>query len=284
MAIGGRAIGALSRPFEGGSGPGHTAITRIWTLEDALDYLPAEGSKADKVLWGLKALKDGVPAGPGQPELPPAPDKLQNVAVALADALVDYGSLVHEEAEALLAQPSSHPPEAPTEQADQAVPTPAGPPAPDVDPVDPSGPIFLVHGHDDGLLHLAVRVLVQGTGRQVIVLHEQANSGQTLLEKFESHAASAAYAVVLLTADDVGAARGDELSPRGRQNVIFELGFFFGKLGRHRVAVLLAPEVEQPSDITGIVYIDLDPAGAWKYQLARELTAAWIEVDLARIP
>jgi predicted nucleotide-binding protein len=62
--------------------------------------------------------------------------------------------------------------------------------------------------------------------------------------------------------------------PRGRQNVIFELGFFFGKLGRERVCVLLAGGVEEPSDIAGLVYITIDAGGAWKYQLARELTAA----------
>jgi predicted nucleotide-binding protein len=117
------------------------------------------------------------------------------------------------------------------------------------------------------------------------VLHEQANAGRTILEKFEQHAASAAYAVVLLTADDEGgpvSATGRR--PRGRQNVIFELGFFFGKLGRQRVAVLLDQDVERPSDIDGLVYISLDSAGAWKQSLARELRAVNIEVDYSRIP
>src|SRR5207244_1834655 len=103
-------------------------------------------------------------------------------------------------------------------------------------------------------------------------------------EKFEAHAATAAYAVFLLTADDVGGAAGSPAAPRGRQNVIFELGFFFGKLGRARVAVLLAPGVEQPSDIAGLVYIPVDPNGVWKHHLARELSAAGIPVAHERIP
>ena len=147
------------------------------------------------------------------------------------------------------------------------------------------GPIFVVHGHSDVLRHEVVRVLERATGREVVVLHEQPNQGQTILEKFESHAASSAYAVVLLTGDDHGAAKSDDAQrPRGRQNVVFELGFFFGKLGRRRVAVLLEPNVEKPSDIDGLVYISVDPAGAWKYALARDLDAAGISVDQSRIP
>jgi predicted nucleotide-binding protein len=146
------------------------------------------------------------------------------------------------------------------------------------------GPIFLVHGHDHAKLHEAVRVLERATGRDVIVLHEQTNAGRTILEKFEDHAATASYAVVLLTADDYGGPAGATAQARARQNVIFELGFFFGLLGRGRVAVLLDQGVEQPSDIDGLVYIGLDLAGAWKQALARELEAVGMPIDYSRIP
>ena len=158
------------------------------------------------------------------------------------------------------------------------------------EPADPNpavsvtAPIFVVHGHDHALLHEVVRVLERATSREITVLHEQANRGRTLLEKFEAHALAASYAVVILTADDIGGAVGHETKPRGRQNVIFELGFFFGKLGRDRVCVLLGEGVEQPSDITGLVYVAADASGSWKYRLARELTAAGIQVSLDRIP
>jgi predicted nucleotide-binding protein len=147
------------------------------------------------------------------------------------------------------------------------------------------GPIFVVHGHDRAALHEVVRVLERGTGREVIVLHEQVNAGRTILEKFEDHAAEASFAVVLLTGDDEGGVRTSASThPRGRQNVIFELGFFFGTLGRQRVVVLLEENVERPSDIAGLVYITLDQAGGWKQTLARELEAANISVDRSRIP
>ena len=147
------------------------------------------------------------------------------------------------------------------------------------------GPIFVVHGHALGAMHETVRVLERGTGREVIVLHEQANAGRTILEKFEDYAGHASFAVVLLTGDDEGGARtGTDKHLRGRQNVIFELGFFFGKLGRQRVVVLIEENVERPSDIDGLVYINRDQAGAWKQALARELEAASISVDRSRIP
>ena len=142
-----------------------------------------------------------------------------------------------------------------------------------------------MHGHARAIRHEVVRVLERGTGREVIVLHEQPNAGRTIVEKFEDHAADASFAVALLTADDQGGVRtGSDVHLRGRQNVVFELGFFFGKLGRQRVAVLLEENVEKPSDIDGLVYITLDEAGAWKQALARELETAGISVDRSRIP
>lgn len=162
---------------------------------------------------------------------------------------------------------------------------PAGRPDPPKNSNVQSRPTFVVHGHDRAALHEAVRVLERGTGREVIVLHEQANAGRTILEKFEDHVADVSFAVVLLTGDDEGGIRGGtNKQPRGRQNVIFELGFLFGKLGRRRVAVLLEENVEKPSDIDGLVYITFDEAGAWKQSLARELEAAGISADRSRIP
>ena len=157
------------------------------------------------------------------------------------------------------------------------------PPVPSEDPKreqgsptsDRTASIFLVHGHDRLRLAEVARFIERVTDRQVAILHEQPNSGRTLIEKFEHNAASAAHAVVLLTADDIGRAKATDPSqerPRGRQNVVLELGFFFGKLGREHVTVLKDPQVEDPSDIHGLVYTPLDHE--WKLALARELEAS----------
>jgi predicted nucleotide-binding protein len=283
VKLSGRMIARLAAPFDGGSGPTHNVIERIWVSEEASDYLPEEGNKAERVMGGLKALRDGRrPTGDG-PELPPDPVKLMRVASELAEALVVAGWVAEADVSEVLDADLPAPTGMPSERAsiEAALPT-----APKTvrEPVSPSGPIFVVHGHDHALLHETVRVLERATAREVIVLHEQANAGRTILEKFEAHAATASYAVVLLSADDVGGAVGETAAPRGRQNVIFELGFFFGQLGRERVTVLLAPGVEQPSDIAGLVYIAVDAGGAWKYRLARELDGAGIRVTHDRIP
>ena len=115
------------------------------------------------------------------------------------------------------------------------------------------------------------------TGRKAIILREQANLGRTLIEKFEQHAAEVSYAIIVLTADDKGSR---ELRPRGRQNVIFEMGYFYGLIGRDHVSVLLRAGVEKPSDMDGIAYITFDDNGAWKTDLFRELRHAGFDISL----
>lgn len=140
--------------------------------------------------------------------------------------------------------------------------------------------VFIVHGHDDARKHEVARFVAALTGNEPIILHEQPNGGKTVIEKFEAYASDAAYAVVLATADDLGRARNDsDLAPRARQNVVFELGFFFGGLGREKVAMLYDESIERPSDVAGLVTIPIDAAGAWKMLLAREMNDAGVPVD-----
>jgi predicted nucleotide-binding protein len=135
--------------------------------------------------------------------------------------------------------------------------------------------VFIVHGHDVTLKYEIAHTL-QNAGLDVTILHEQANQGRTMLEKFADHAAEAGFAVVLLTADDVGSAgrlpNYELLKPRPRQNVVFELGFFFGLLGRGRVCALYEAGVELPSDILGLGYVKYDSAGRWKQDVAKRFT------------
>jgi predicted nucleotide-binding protein len=144
--------------------------------------------------------------------------------------------------------------------------------------------IFIVHGHDNATKHEVARVVQRLTGEEATILHEQASEGRTLIEKFEAHAAGKAFAVIIMTADDVGRAKAArEDNHRGRQNVVFEFGFFVGALGRRRVALLHEEGVELPSDLHGLVYIPLDSGGGWHAKLGKELLAAGIDVDLNRL-
>ncbi|WP_322885750.1 nucleotide-binding protein (plasmid) [Sinorhizobium medicae] len=146
-----------------------------------------------------------------------------------------------------------------------------------------SNKIFIVHGHDEGALNGLARFL-EKLKLEVIILKEQPNQGRTIIEKYETSAAEVGFAVVLLTPDDVGSAVAAEgQNQRARQNVIFELGYFAGKLGRGRVCLLRKGNVEIPSDLFGIVYTDMDPGEGWKQALVKELKAAKIDFDANRM-
>lgn len=137
--------------------------------------------------------------------------------------------------------------------------------------------VFVVHGHDEATKEKMARFL-SNIKFEPIILHEQASGNRTVIEKIEAHS-DVGFAVVLLTPDDVGSAVGEKSKQRARQNVILELGYFVGKLGRSRVAVFKQGDVEVPSDFGGVVYIQLDGAGAWKAALGRELKEAGFDVD-----
>lgn len=141
------------------------------------------------------------------------------------------------------------------------------------------GRVFIVHGHDEARKHELLRVLQDVTGTRPIILHEQPSGGRSILEKLEAYAASAGFAVALLTADDVGRSTDGDDAPRARQNVVFEAGYFAGRLGRARVVLLHEAAVELPSDLHGVVYVPLDLAGAWKMKLVHEMASASIAVD-----
>jgi predicted nucleotide-binding protein len=140
--------------------------------------------------------------------------------------------------------------------------------------------VFLVHGHDEAALHETARFLSK-LEQSVLILREQPNKGQTIVEKFEEYS-DVGFAVVLLTPDDRGspAANPDDARPRARQNVIFELGYFIGRLGRNRVCALYRQGVEIPSDYAGVLYVEMDDRGGWKLELAKELKAANLPVDM----
>jgi CheY-like chemotaxis protein len=121
---------------------------------------------------------------------------------------------------------------------------------------------FIVHGQNEAA-KLELKNYLQNTLhlREPIILHEQPNMGRTVIEKFEDYATPACLAFVLLTPDDQGASidDSDDLKRRARQNVILELGWFLGRFGRSggRVILLYQGPLELPSDLHGVVYIDI---------------------------
>ena len=145
-----------------------------------------------------------------------------------------------------------------------------------------SNQVFVIHGRDEGAKQTVARFL-ETLGLEPVILHEQANQGHTIIEKFEDHA-DVGFAVALLTPDDVGSLKEEKinLNPRARQNVIFEFGYFIGKLDRKRVCALIKGDVEKPSDYDGVLCIPWDDPDGWKMRLIKELKSAGFQLDANR--
>lgn len=139
---------------------------------------------------------------------------------------------------------------------------------------------FVVHGHDELLKQQVARLLEQ-QGIEAVILSEQANAGKTIIEKIEKHSDVGA-AILLFTPDDTGKANAEqEARPRARQNVIFEAGFFMGKLGRNNTIMLVTDNsIELPSDLHGVVYTS---ENRWQYALILELKEMGFNVDMNKV-
>ena len=141
--------------------------------------------------------------------------------------------------------------------------------------------VFVVHGRDEATKHAVAR-FVEGLSLRAIILDEQPDAGLTIIEKLEREAGNVGFAIALLTPDDVGALKDEaeeQLKPRARQNVILELGYFMGKLGRKKVCLLIKGELENPSDLDGILYASMDNPNEWQLKLAREMHRAKLPID-----
>ena len=138
--------------------------------------------------------------------------------------------------------------------------------------------VFVVHGHN-GEIKQAVARLLEKQGIQPIILHEQANQGSTIIEKIERNS-EVGCAICLFTADDTGGTKGGSLQVRARQNVVFESGYFIGRLGRENVIILADQDIEMPSDLQGVVYTSVHN---WQISVLNDLRAMGFDVDYNKL-
>jgi len=162
--------------------------------------------------------------------------------------------------------------------------------------------IFIVHGRDDKP-KLELARMLEKLGFDVIILSEQPDKGRTIIEKLEQETIDVGYTFVILTPDDIGfedlvQELGKQyplvsefvksrpivsslLKPRARQNVILELGYFVGKIGRNRVCCLYKGDVELPSDIHGVLFKKFEKSVEECYKgILDELKAAGYEIKI----
>lgn len=147
--------------------------------------------------------------------------------------------------------------------------------------VQPKSKVFIVHGRNNEVKQEVSR-FIESLGVDVIILHEQASTGMTIIEKIEHYSNEADFAVVLYTACDQGRGVHEKtIKPRNRarQNVVFEHGYLMAKIGRKNVCALVKDDIETPNDISGVVYVPLDTTGGWKKELIKELKACGYKVN-----
>jgi len=154
-----------------------------------------------------------------------------------------------------------------------------------------SNRIFLVHGHDELPKEQLARMLTD-MGLEPIILHEKPDKGRTIIEKFEEECKDVGFAFVIITPDDIGMDKDlfqktkpedyiNKIHYRARQNVVFELGFFYGKLGRNRVCCLHKGDTELQSDISGVLFIEFENSVREKYaDIIKELKAAGYKLKI----
>lgn len=134
--------------------------------------------------------------------------------------------------------------------------------------------IFIVHGHDEALKQQVARIIEQ-QGIEAIILNEKPNQGKTIIEKIESYS-NVNAAICLFTPDDTCS----DGTKRPRQNVVFEAGYFMGKIGRENVICIANNEFEILSDLQGVVYVNRNH---WEIDILKELKAIGYKVDLNKL-
>jgi predicted nucleotide-binding protein len=154
--------------------------------------------------------------------------------------------------------------------------------------------IFIVHGRDDNS-KLELARMLEGLHLKVVILSEQPEKGRTVIEKLEQETMDIGYAFVILTPDDVGMesvnydkAKSEKrklqdvgLRYRARQNVVLELGYFVGKIGRRRVYCLYKGDIERPSDIHGVIFKRFEKSISECYEaIIKELSAVGYDIKI----
>lgn len=147
--------------------------------------------------------------------------------------------------------------------------------------------VFVVHGRDE-VAKTYLEVFLRELGLEPIVLHRQADEGMTIIEKFEKHS-DVGYAFILLTPDEVAYLASEDKMPdnernkeyRARANVIFEFGYFVGKLSRSRVCCLYTGDVSLPSDVSGMIYKRYDKSiEDVAYSIIKDLKASGYVIEI----
>jgi len=112
--------------------------------------------------------------------------------------------------------------------------------------------VFIIHGKDEARWREIKDIIKDDFNLKPIILSEQPDTGATIIEKFEKYAKSCSCAIAIFTPDDEVISDNVKYL-QARPNVIYEIGWFCGKLGRDKVILLLKEGTTIFSDFGGII-------------------------------
>jgi predicted nucleotide-binding protein len=183
----------------------------------------------------------------------------------------------------------AHPQQTGAELAQHAQPSPPAEREPRHAPA-PAGTrdVYLAHGRDEKWKQAVEHLLEQSGEHEIKIVNRRAHERAQLTDELREDPQGSHYAVVLLTADDVGGARLESdtepyFSTRPHQQVVFEMGFLVAALTPGRVCVLYEDGVELPCDLDGVSHVRLDLAGTWQPKLLLHLRRAGFDYDMNRL-
>jgi predicted nucleotide-binding protein len=253
--------------------------------DDAPDVEPDDSPEAEPDAPAPDAAHAAPPPSPA-PSAQPVPDLQHAPAAEPLVRLAEETGATHEPSVGADLSPA---PIVGSELAPQASSAMSVAPAGSLGPMAAgTKQVVLAHGRNEKWRQAVASLLEQTGSHEIVILNERRNERGTLVEQFGAQAPGSRYAVVLLTADDIGAPRLESeeeayFSPRARQGVVFEMGFLVAALTPGCVCVLYEDGVELPCDLEGIAYVRLDLSGAWRPKLLLHLRKAGFDYDLNRL-
>jgi predicted nucleotide-binding protein len=147
--------------------------------------------------------------------------------------------------------------------------------------------IIVVSGADSEMKQALTGALTR-LSLMPLVMREEPSQGKKIVENYSRDYSDVAFAVVLLSPDDFAYGKNETATKRKlrpRQDVVLELGFLVGKLGKGNVLAFFieSPNFETPTDFEGIKFTPFDDRDSWKLALIRELRDCGYNIDADRI-
>ena len=134
--------------------------------------------------------------------------------------------------------------------------------------------VFIIHGHDELNTRRLVQLLQGHFGLNPIAMLAKPGMSRPLTEKFEDEAQTCSFAFALFTPDDEVKNASDAYQ-QARPNVVYEVGWFVGRLGRPRVTLILKTGTRIHSDLDGVSQIRFSENIEEKFlDIQKELKAA----------